>query len=174
MTADPQPEDHQSDSESDDNHETESERGIELPFNPSASSVQLQQRGQPLVSSEEARDEYSLLKHLVIKQKYPVKDFQTLWQILGQNHGDTFPNLIRLAKIALSAPVQTAICERGFSVQNLIKANQRNRLGDNTLRTLMTLSIEGPPLKEFDTMRELALLEFKKKKHRRIFQKLCY
>ena len=38
----------------------------------------------------------------------------------------------------------------GFSNQNLTKTALRNRLGEESLDILMTISIEGPPLSKFD------------------------
>ena len=84
-----------------------------------------------------------------------------LWKIVFNSHQETFPNLIKLSKVAISIPVQTAICERGFSVQNIIKTSHRNRLAESAIHRLMTINIEGPPLAEFDPYK--ALVEFKTK-----------
>ena len=40
--------------------------------------------------------------------------------------------------------------ECGFSDQNKKKRALRNRLGEESFDTLMTVSIEGPPLSKFD------------------------
>ncbi|KAJ8311704.1 hypothetical protein KUTeg_011059 [Tegillarca granosa] len=125
---------------------------------------------QPPVNGDKAKSEYALLKPLVLQQQYPRDKLDVLWKIIFQFHKEQFPNLIELATIVLSMPVQTAICERGFSVQNPIKTAPRNRLGDARLRILMTISIEGPSFKKFDS--EKSFNEFKTKKKRRIFQKL--
>lgn len=127
---------------------------------------------QPIINTEDARREYDLLKPLIMQQNYPRDQLAVLWKIIFQFHKDLFPNLIKLATIALTVPVQTAICERGFSVQNNIKTAHRNRLGDLRLRILMTISIEGPPIRDFDAKK--ALIEFKTKKNRRIFQKFKF
>lgn len=116
------------------------------------------------------RQEYKLLKTLLLDMKYPRDQLKVLWKIIYECHGDLFQNIIVLAMIALTLTVQTAICERGFSTQNNIKNAHRNRLGEMQLRTLMTISIEGPPVKDFDARK--ALIEFKTKKNGRIFQKL--
>jgi hypothetical protein len=135
-----------------------------------------QPRGDPevpgIVNEQATRNEYSLLKPLVLQQKYPRDQLAVLWKIIFECHRDQFPNLLKLASIALTLPVQTAICERGFSCQNNIKTAQRNRLSESSLHTLMTISIEGPPLRCFDASR--VLQEFKTKKQRRIFQKLSF
>ena len=93
---------------------------------------------------------------------------KTMWKVINECHAEILPNILVLARIGLTLPVQTAICERGFSAQNNITDSSRNRLGEAQLMTLKTISIEGPPLKAFDATKALA--EIKSKKNRRIFQ----
>ena len=50
-------------------------------------------------------------------------------------------NLMKLAELALIAPLQTADCERGFSTQNNIKTADRNRLSPDRLNKLMKISL---------------------------------
>lgn len=84
-------------------------------------------------------------------------------------HPDTFPNLLKLVQLALTLPLQTADVERGFRAQNLTKTAHRNRMEENTLDNLMTISVEGPAVESFDFNR--AVLLWKRKKERRIFKK---
>ncbi|XP_046340993.2 uncharacterized protein LOC124121908 [Haliotis rufescens] len=123
----------------------------------------------PLIDSKSTKQEFDLLKRFLLQQKYPRYSFPRLWKIIDGCHRDLFPNLLKLACIGLTLPVQTAICERGFSNQNMIKTSHRNRLGEKTLKELMIISIEGPPVSKFDAPK--ALEEFKTKKQRRVFQK---
>lgn len=60
------------------------------------------------------------------------------------------PELSKLLQIALSLPVSTAICERGFSTQNVIKTLQRNRLNNGSLYVLLRIVANGPPPDEID------------------------
>lgn len=133
-------------------------------------------RGVPevpeIVDAKATRAEYSLLKPLVLQQRYLRDKLAVLWKIIFECHKEQFQNLLKLASIALTLPVQTAICERGFSCQNNIKTAHRNRLNESSLQTLMTISIEGPPLRSFDAAK--VLQEFKTKKQRRIFRKLSF
>jgi hypothetical protein len=56
---------------------------------------------------------------------------------------------VRLMCIALTIPVVTADCERGFSVMNSIKSESRNRLLSVHLDRLMRITIEGQSLVDF-------------------------
>ena len=59
-----------------------------------------------------------------------------------------YPNILRLAKIALVTPVSTAVCERGFSRYNLIKT--RACLKVSSVSRLMSIAVEGPELDDLD------------------------
>ena len=122
---------------------------------------------KPLIDPEQTKAEWALLKPLILSQKYPRDQSQTLWKIIAQNHRDQFPNLIKLAKISLHIPLQTADCERGFSCQNHIHTTFRNRLDPERVNQLMLIQIEGG--KSFDF--EAAVAMWKKRKERRLFQK---
>ncbi|XP_046554759.1 zinc finger protein 862-like [Haliotis rubra] len=140
--------------------------------------VLISQYGSPkgdvpaLIDAGSAKQEFDLLKRLLIQQKYPRDKFHELWRIIDGCHKDLSPNLLKLACIGLTLPVQTAICERGFSSQNIIKTSHRNRLSEKALKELMIISIEGPPVSTFDASK--ALEEFKTKKQRRIFQRFSF
>ena len=55
-----------------------------------------------------------------------------------------YPNLMSLAHICMIQCSSTAICERGFSIQNIIKTKNRSSMKTKTLDSLMRISIEGP------------------------------
>ena len=86
--------------------------------------------------------EWSLLKTVVKQEGYPREKLQQLWMLVFQHHKDTFPNLLRLAAIALVMPYHTADCERGFSEQNQTKNKLRNRLEQGSLHRLMMIKLE--------------------------------
>ena len=73
------------------------------------------------LESEAARHEWSLVKHLALQEKYPCDNMGTLWSIIYKFHKDSFPKLLKLAAVALTLPIHTAGCERGFSLQNNLK-----------------------------------------------------
>lgn len=122
-----------------------------------------------IIEPESTRHEWKLLKELVKLQGYPRDDMKALWKLIYQFHKDQFPNLVKLSALALTAPVHTAECERGFSVQNHIKSAFRNRLGEKRLDDLCTVSIEGPGIANCEDICYEAFKIWKAKKDRRIF-----
>ena len=61
-----------------------------------------------------------------------------------------YPQLRKLAAIAIVLPVSTAECERAFSTMKRIKTALRNRLITPNLDHLMQISIDGPNHDDFD------------------------
>ena len=106
---------------------------------------------QPVLNSEEAKREWSLLKQMVRDDPTLVDPkLSTMWQLIAAMHGKEFPNLVKLVKIVLIFPLQTATCERGFSVQNCTKTVTRNRLQESNLGALMNICINGPTQDMYD------------------------
>ena len=70
---------------------------------------------------------------------------------ISEFHGETLPNLYKLAALALTAPVHTADCERGFSVQNRIVTPMRNRILSKNFDKLMRILLEGPAVSDYET-----------------------
>ena len=66
--------------------------------------------------------------------------------LISKYHKADFPNLIKLAQLALTSAVHTAGCERGFSAQNAILTKGRNRLlvenQHKLMRVKMTADID--------------------------------
>ena len=123
---------------------------------------------QPYINGDQTKHEWDILKPLVIQQKYPTDNIYTLWKILYKHHRDLIPNLIKLAELALIAPLQTADCERGFSTQNDIKTAARNRLSPDRLNKLMRISLHKDSVTDFDFT--MAVREWKSAKDRRAFK----
>ena len=78
-----------------------------------------------------------------------------------------FPNLVKLATIALVLPVTTATVERTFSDMKLIKTRLRSRLGEDTLDYTMRVCMEGPE-KLSDEDLDAIVCHWKEQKNRRI------
>ena len=75
---------------------------------------------EPFINPDNTRAEWDCCKRTVIAEMFPRDSMVTLWKLICQYHRDRFPNLIRLAALALTCPTNTADCERSFSVQNYI------------------------------------------------------
>ena len=119
----------------------------------------------PIVDKESTMREWQLAKKVVRSQGYPRNSISTLWKVLRDAHAGDLPNLIKLAMLALTCPIHTAECERGFSVQNHIKTSLRNRLSPERLDDLATVAILGPVSASFDPCAVLNLwLERKQRK----------
>ena len=98
---------------------------------------------KPLVNADEARVEWETYKRLrSVEQKSLTHQMQNLLQ--NELHSSLFPNLFRLAEIAVCLPVTTASVERSFSHMKMIKTKLRNRLNESSLHHLMMIAIEGP------------------------------
>ena len=65
---------------------------------------------------------------------------------------EAYPNVVILITLALTMPVSTAGCERGFNKHNLIK-NIRARLKTDNVATLMKMSLDTPDLSNVDTFK---------------------
>ena len=102
------------------------------------------------------------MKKTVTKQLYPTDNMADLWYLIAKRHAKDFPNMMKLAHLAISSPAHTADCERGFSAQNLLLTSLRNRLSPETQDMLMRVRLH--PVK--DLHRALALWEAEK--HRKI------
>lgn len=105
----------------------------------------------PDVNFEECKSEWDCLKKL-IHNKYSTMTMRQMLRLLCTNQSlhDLFPQVTKLSTIASLIPVSTAECERAFSAMNRIKTELRNRLKTSTLRFLIRISIEGPPLSDFN------------------------
>ena len=123
----------------------------------------------PIIEPEEVRLEWSSLKTLVVSEGYPRSSMGKLWNCIITYHRDAFPNMIKLAQVALTAPIHTCDCERGFSLQNRSKTSLRNRLGSERLKQLMTIVLEGPEMEKMNFRKDL--LVWKNMCQRKIFNR---
>ena len=62
---------------------------------------------------------------------------------------DLYPQVLKLLRLALTVPVSSVDCERGFSKQNLIKTKLRASLKTESVSNLMMMALDTP---ELDTM----------------------
>jgi hypothetical protein len=75
----------------------------------------------------------------------------------GETYRHLLPNILTLIEIMGIQWVETATCERGFSLRTIIKTCQRYSMGDSLLACLMLLASEGPDLGDKKAVEELLL-----------------
>ncbi|KAJ8381380.1 hypothetical protein SKAU_G00021580 [Synaphobranchus kaupii] len=76
------------------------------------------------VSAQETRAEWLCLKRLVVTEKYPCGKIGRLYNIIADHHPSSFPNILKLAGIAMALPVHTADVERGSNSSVLRTASK--------------------------------------------------
>jgi len=62
-----------------------------------------------------------------------------------------FKYMVLVLELLLSFPLSSAVCERGFSAMKRVKNDWRSSLKPEMLNMLMFITVEGPPLQQFDT-----------------------
>ena len=73
--------------------------------------------------------------------------YHDLWARMLTSYSDEFPLILCLVVIALVVPADTSECERIFSLMNDLKTAERNKLGNTTLKNLMTWHVLGKQVK---------------------------
>ena len=98
---------------------------------------------EPLINVDQAREEWAKVKNLVLQEGYPRDKMSVLWGLINQHYKQDYLNLIKLAALAVTAPIHTADCERGFSAQNATRTAARNMLSAERVDDIMTIKLEG-------------------------------
>ena len=80
---------------------------------------------KPIIDYEATQEEWRNIKPKTVALMYPRDKTSNLWALINQYHGDEYPNLIKLAHLALTCPIHTSGCERGFSIQIVYLLPQR-------------------------------------------------
>lgn len=102
---------------------------------------------EPFIDSLSFRREFTRFK-MQVSNEWKGKSLRETWLNIGSNETwrEKYPNMLKLAKVALLQCSSTAACERGFSMKNWIKDKLRNSLSTSNVDALMRICIEGPPL----------------------------
>lgn len=122
----------------------------------------------PDIDGDEANAEWKFFRRVLYKEFKKLSMDEVFGNLLtNETIKAAFPNLVRLASLAITLPVTTASVERSFSDMKLIKTRLRNRLGEQSLDQTMRICIEGP-----DTLSDADLVEiithWKEQKPRRL------
>ena len=123
---------------------------------------------EPVVDPDATREEWAILKPLVVNSGYPRDKMAPLWGLINQWHKEQFPNLLKLAALALTTAILTADCERSFNAQNQLKTALRNRMSPERPDDLMAIKM-GPASENFDF--DAALAYWREAKHRKLFNR---
>ena len=107
----------------------------------------------PPISTDDAKKEWSVFKNLLFAKaerlastddSVPVTAASLAADMLkSQAIFDEFPNMTKLMAISRVLPTTSVECERGFSMQNLIKTRMRCSLSVDTLDELIRISVNG-------------------------------
>ncbi|CAG8721475.1 6749_t:CDS:2, partial [Cetraspora pellucida] len=109
-----------------------------------------------IIEADSLRQEWNLFKE-VIYTNYQNLNIENLLPIIFDQHYNFYPNIIKLLEIVYSIPFSSVECERGFSKQNLIKIDIRNRLSNNNLHLFLSLSLVDKNFKDFDYEKALKI-----------------
>jgi hypothetical protein len=104
------------------------------------------------------------------KGYYKGSSMQAFARAILTRHNEELPQTAKLCEIALCIPVSTAVCERGFSLQNWLKNKFRSCLGEVSLQNLMKIC-RGPSMTSFPF--DVAVRHWyavKKRRHGRLFK----
>ena len=106
----------------------------------------------PVVDIVKTKDEWVVFRQLM-SNNFRSCTLQTMAAklLLSAEVKEAYPNVATLITLALTMPVSTAGCERGFSKHNLIKNKIRARLKTENVATLMKMSLDTPDLSNVDT-----------------------
>ena len=106
---------------------------------------------EPLLYGQELKEEWIIFKQLMSKN-FNDSSIQGMAKKLlcSSEMQEQFPQMLRLLTIALTMPVSSIDCERGFIKQNLIKTKIRAKLKTENISTLMKMSVDTPEMEKFD------------------------
>ena len=120
---------------------------------------------------EQAQRELRDFVHYAYTAKdYTLKEDEFLNKLVAESsmYSSMFPQLSELAQIYRVLPPHTADCERDFSRMKLIKSVIRNRMREDTLDSIMRITLEGPSIEQFPFHTAVRLWASKKDRRYRV------
>ena len=113
---------------------------------------------EPLLDGQELKEEWVIFKQLM-STNFSDSSIQGMAKkvLTPSEMQDQFPQMRKLLTIALTVPVSSVDCERGFSKQNLIKTKIIAKLKTENVSTLMKMSVDTPELDKFDFHRAFVI-----------------
>ena len=111
------------------------------------------------VVKDRALNHFLMLKHHV----HSLKEACGFQDVCRNIIKETNPDFVVFAYLA-SIPVSSAPYERGFSVQNSLKTNSRNRLNPERLNHLILIKLDGPVPADFNFDKAFELFHRKERR----------
>lgn len=87
-----------------------------------------------------------------VKDSVPRQQWAHIWQDIMSDPvcTDSFKNVLHIIEVILILPLSTAACERGFSLMKRTKTDWRSELSVDMLKKLMSISLHGPSLEQYE------------------------
>ena len=86
------------------------------------------------------------------------EDHQTIWyKLFNCTDSSKWKNILALVELLFCLPMAIGRVERAFSVMKVVKTDRRNCLGEDHLDDLMRITIDGPPLSQWNASQAVTL-----------------
>lgn len=119
----------------------------------------------PLIDPKKLEEEWPRYEGM-IRGAYAKLSVDRICKRIIVLHDDVMPNVSKLASMALCLQPTSVECERTFSTQNRLKCKYRASLGTEKLNILMTISMLGPSLSDYDAAAAVSHWLSQKKRRR--------
>ena len=94
-------------------------------------------------------DELKKMRSFALREEKG-KSSISAWHDIVVDIKDLYSNVYKIISTVLSLPITTVFCERGFSIQNIVKTKLRNRLTNENIDYLMRIILERDNIAGFD------------------------
>ena len=100
---------------------------------------------KPILDGEKLITEWRMVRNILCDYKdfTFIEAWQRIWTN-NPNFNQQFPQLSKLAEIAIIVPISNGVVERVFSQQNLIKTKLRNLMSIETLNYHLHMTLNAP------------------------------
>ncbi|MCO5561009.1 hypothetical protein L7F22_014630 [Adiantum nelumboides] len=124
----------------------------------------------PWVDMVQVKKEYQYFKSQA-PFEWEDRSLRDTWVSIARNPTTRakYPMLLILAHLSMLQCASTTSCERGFSIQNIIKSKLRNALTTRSMDALMRISMEGPNVEDFDFSKSIDMWRNTAKTSRHIY-----
>ena len=86
------------------------------------------------------------------------EDHQTIWyKLFNCPDSSKWKNILALVELLFCLPMANGRVERAFSVMKVVKTDRHNCLGEDHLDDLMCITIDGPPLSQWNASQAVTL-----------------